>query len=168
MSDTIKIPCADNPLIITHNIEDVRKALADYYAKQAEPEKIDNLTMAEWDRVIKVKQPCEFWDAGEGDWEEKLTGKLTGVAPSECGTFDRYDFGYFDHCRPIIQQGQTHVWWPEIGTNKKPEGLADDARVIVHCKAMDVWFCLTEARKVMWKNMDAFYWPVTLAEAEDG
>jgi len=98
---------------------------------QSDLEKIDGLTMEQWERVIKVEQPCE-------------------------------------NCRPIIQQGHTHAWWPEIGTDKKPEGLADDARVLVHNKAMDAWFGLTEASKVMWQNMDAFYWPVILEENNNG
>jgi len=154
MTDMVTIPYNDD-MCYKSPVDVVRKALAAYDAKQAEPEhepeKIDDPTMEQWERVIAVEQPCEFWDFTYDSMIRPLSKVFDGIFRDTEGC-------KWQHCRPIIQQGHTHAWWPEIG-KEKPQELPDDALVVLrtHC-----WHANT-IRRVKhvdsWIDVTSFYWP---------
>jgi len=124
-----------------------------------EVEKIDGLTKEQWDRVIKAGQLCKFWDG-----DRVFQCSLERVNRDNVGPFiSRYHYDgtkYFSHCSPIIQPGYTHAWWPEIGTDKKPKGLPDDAMIYI---CQNNWIgCIYHVHSIQWMYVKAFIWPPDL------
>jgi len=120
--NTIKIPLCGQT-VADVNVYDLRKALAEYDAKQAEAEKLyDGYTLEQWEYVKEGKFLCEFYD---------------GCVPSSnCSLllFDRIQDGKFCtrswaggwvHCRPAQVYGLRH---PCFG--KRPEWLKDSDLII--------------------------------------
>jgi len=142
---------------------DIRHEFHISLPQQTEPEKIDGLTMEQWDRVIKAKQLCEFW---------VNYGKVIHDTLARVRDYRAYHYGssnnkFYQFCYPIIKQGHTHAWWPEIGTDKKPEGLPDDAIICTHQEG--TWFYgKYKAATLHWHPVTAFYWPVILEENNNG
>jgi len=148
MADVLRIDMR-NGETVEAPIVNVRKALSNYDAKQKE--KIDGLTMEQWDRVIKVEQPCEFWDFNDYGIIRPLSKVFDGI-------FRDTDECKWQHCRPIIKQGHTHTWWPELNTDKKPEELPDDAIIYIHQEG--TWFYgRYKVATLQWHPVTAFYWP---------
>jgi len=112
---------------VSVDVEEARKAIAEFDAWKAEAEKLyDGLTLEQWKFVIDGKFLCELWD-GEHRGECSTDGwaiLLDRVANG--GLFyAKGSSGWYEHCRPAQVYGVRH---PCFG--KRPEWLHDGDRII--------------------------------------
>jgi len=99
------------------DVEEARKAVAEFDAKEAEAEKLyDDLTLEQWQFVKEGKFLCEFWNAGEAPPKDVGLQKLACVAPGRY--FMQINGVTSAHCRPAQVYGVRH---PCFG--KMPEWL---------------------------------------------